>query len=74
MSAPNTFSKGAAELEETFATYPLLRAVNFHSTARVNIPKYERQLAHYSQFFRSVNEAELDEYLVTGQWHKAKLA
>ncbi len=72
MSKTPTFRERAHELEEVFATHPLIRAVNFHSTARVNAEHYEKQLAQYSQFFTSVNEDELDEYLVTGRWNKPK--
>jgi peptidoglycan/xylan/chitin deacetylase (PgdA/CDA1 family) len=60
------------ELEREFATRPLMRAVNFHSTARVNAVQYERQLAEYSKSFTSVNEKELDAYLTTGKWSKSK--
>jgi peptidoglycan/xylan/chitin deacetylase (PgdA/CDA1 family) len=66
------FQKEAAELENLFATQPLIRAVNFHSTAKANVAHYEKQLAQYQQYFTSVNEDELDEYLVTGRWHKSK--
>lgn len=72
MNNPASFSQHATELEELFATRPLIRAVNFHSTARANAAHYEKQLAQYHQFFTSVNEQELDEYLTTGQWHKSK--
>ena len=72
MRSKETFAERAAQLEDTFATHPLIRAVNFHSTARVNAPRYERQLAQYQRNFASVNQEELDEYLTTGQWHKAK--
>ena len=66
------FQKEAAELEELFATQPLIRAVNFHSTPKANAAHYEKQLAEYRQHFTSVDEDELDEYLTTGRWHKAK--
>ncbi len=72
MSTTPTFSQRAAELEDAFATHPLVRAVNFHSTARVNAAHYEKQLADYSRYFTSINEKELDEYLTTGRWHKSK--
>ncbi len=72
MRDAQTFSGRATELEEVFATHPLIRAVNFHSTARVNADHYEKQLAQYQRFFTSVNEEELDEYLTTGRWKKAK--
>ena len=72
MNSTSSFEKQATELEELFATHPLIRAVNFHSTARANATHYERQLAQYAQFFTSVNQDELDEYLTTGRWHKSK--
>ena len=72
MSAPSAFDKQATKLEAEFATHPLIRAVNFHNTSRAKAALYEKQLAEYHQFFTSVNEDELDEYLTTGQWHKAK--
>ena len=72
MNEAPTFRERASELEEVFATHPLIRAVNFHSTARANAEHYEKQLAHYSQFCTSVNEDELDEYLITGRWNKPK--
>jgi peptidoglycan/xylan/chitin deacetylase (PgdA/CDA1 family) len=67
-----TFQQRAAELEKDFAANPLIRAVNFHSTARVNAAHYERQLAEYQKSFTSVNEEELDHYLTTGEWLKSK--
>ena len=72
MKSSPDFAQRATELEEVFATRPLMRAVNFHSTARANAAQYEEQLAQYHRFFTSVNEQELDEYLTTGRWHKAK--
>ena len=72
MSATPTFTERTAELERLYATRPLIRAVNFHSTSRTKADHFDRELAHYSQFFSSVNQDELDDYLVTGKWHKAK--
>ncbi len=72
MTNPPTFGERAKELEAEFATHPLIRAVNFHSTARANADHYEKQLAQYHQAFSSVSEDELDEYLTTGHWHKPK--
>ncbi len=72
MSAPPTFSERAAALEKMLTAHQLMRAVNFHNTSRAKADKYERQLAHYSKFFSSVNEDDLDNYLTTGQWHKSK--
>ena len=67
-----TFNERATELEELFATHPLIRAVNFHSTSRTQAEHYDRQLAQYSRFFSSVNEDELNEYLTTGRWRNPK--
>ena len=67
-----TFEQRAGQIEKDFATHPLIRAVNFHSTARVNSAHYERQLAQYAKFFTSVNEDELLDYLATGNWPKSK--
>jgi peptidoglycan/xylan/chitin deacetylase (PgdA/CDA1 family) len=55
-----------------FATHPVIRAVNFHSTSRAKAGQYDQELAQYSRFFSSVNQDELDQYLVTGQWNKPK--
>ena len=72
MSGTDTFAERATQLADVFATHPLIRAVNFHSTARVNAPMYERQLASYRRNFSSVTQDELDRYLTTGQWSKPK--
>ena len=72
MNTSVTFDVRATEVEKIFATHPLIRAVNFHSTSRSQAEHYDRQLAQYSRFFSSVNENELDEYLATGRWHKPK--
>lgn len=72
MSDTTTFAQEAAKLERMFATHPVIRAVNFHSTSRAKADQYDRELAQYSRFFSSVNQDELDQYLVTGQWNKPK--
>lgn len=72
MSGKATFGGRVTELEKEFATHPLIRAVNFHSTSRAKRDNYDRQLERYSRDFSSVNEAELREYLTTGRWHKPK--
>jgi peptidoglycan/xylan/chitin deacetylase (PgdA/CDA1 family) len=72
MSTQPTFMQRLDELEKAFMTHPPIRAVNFHSTARVRQKEYDRQLEQYSRNFSSVNEAELRDYLTTGQWHKSK--
>ena len=71
MSKP-TYAQRTAELEQDFATKPLIRAVNFHSTAASNAAHYDQQLARYAQEFSSVSQAELTEYLITGKWNKSK--
>jgi len=72
MSDTASFAERATEIEQLFATRPLIRAVNFHNASRAKAEQYDRQLARYSRFFSSVNQNELDEYLTTGQWHKPK--
>ncbi len=68
----STFSEQSAEVEKLLATDPLIRAVNFHNTSKARAADYERQLAHYSTFFSSVSENDLDVYLTTGRWSKSK--
>lgn len=72
MTDTPTFAQHAAELERLYATHPLIRAVNFHSTSRAKADQYDRELAGYSRSYSSVNQDELDDYLVTGKWHKEK--
>lgn len=72
MSISATFSEQAALVEKMLASSPIIRAVNFHNTSRARAGQYDRELAHYSQAFSSVNEEELDEYLTTGRWRKPK--
>ena len=72
MTSAPTFGGRVAELEATLGSHPLIRAVNFHSTSRARADSYDRQLEQYSRHFTSVNEAELEEYLTTGRWHKTK--
>lgn len=72
MSDPVTFTERAAEIEQMFATHPVIRAVNFHNSSKAKVDDYDRQLAHYSQAFTSVNQDELDDYLATGTWTKSK--
>lgn len=57
---------------DQMATKPLVRAINFHNTARANSAEFERQLAHCATSFSTVNEYDLDRYLSTGDWHKPK--
>lgn len=72
MNASPTFSERTASLEKLYSTRPIVRAVNFHNTPRAHAAQYDRELAHYSEFFSSVNEDELDEYVTTGRWRKPK--
>ena len=72
MSAAPSFNERAAAVQKMLAADPLIRAVNFHNGSRAQAATYERQIARYSQSFSSVNEDELDQYLITGQWHKSK--
>ncbi len=72
MNDSSTFSESANDIEQLFAGHPVIRAVNFHNTSRAQTERYERQLAQYSRFFTSVNQDELEKYLITGRWHKPK--
>jgi peptidoglycan/xylan/chitin deacetylase (PgdA/CDA1 family) len=72
MSTEPTFTQRLDELEQAFKTHPPLRAVNFHSSSPLNREAYDRQLEQYARNFSSVNEAEMRDYLATGQWHKSK--
>ena len=72
MSDSVSFTERAADIEQLFATRPLIRVVNFHNASRAKADEYDRQLANYKQFFTSVNEHELDEYLAVGKWIKSK--
>lgn len=72
MNATSAFDQRASELEQLFASHPVIRAVNFHNTSRAQAAHYERQLAEYSKRFSSVNQDELEEYLNTGRWNKPK--
>jgi hypothetical protein len=67
-----TFSERVATLESLYSAAPLIRAVNFHNTSRAKADQYDLELAHYSKFFSSVNEDDLDEYITTGRWRKPK--
>ncbi len=72
MSLHLSFSEQSAEVEKLLAADPIIRAVNFHNTSKARTGQYERELAHYSQYFSSVSENDLDQYLTTGQWRKPK--
>ncbi len=72
MIAASAFTQHAASLVELYDTKPVIRVCNFHSTPRHRAKEYDHQLSQYAQFFSSVNEEELAEYLITGNWHKPK--
>ncbi len=72
MSDPVSFAARSREIEQLYATHPVIRAVNFHNASKAKADQYDRQLAQYSRFFTSVNEDELDDYLTTGKWTKSK--
>jgi len=67
-----TFAEQAANLEQLFAKNPVIRAVNFHNTAKSQADRFDQQLAQYGRYFSSVNEDELEDYLTTGRWQKSK--
>ncbi len=71
-NTPPSFLENAGALADEFSRHPLIRAVNFHNTARAQADLYERQLAQYSRSFSSVTADDLDRYLTTGEWHKPK--
>ena len=66
------FTERAAPVGDLLATRPLIRSINFHNTPRARVADFERQLEHCSRHFSPVNEQDLDSYLSTGRWHKAK--
>ena len=72
MPAKKSFQEGTAVAEPMLASHPLVRAANFHNTPRARGSEFEEQLRHWSAHFSSVNEHELDDYLKTGVWPKAK--
>lgn len=72
MQAKNAFSEEALAVSPWLEKLPLIRAANFHNTPRYRSGEFEQQLKAWSEGFSSVNEAELDAYLTTGRWHKAK--
>ncbi len=72
MKDPVTFREETASLQSLLATYPLVRAINFHNTPQRRVAQYNRQLKQYKEVFAPVDEDDLDKYLTTGRWHKAK--
>jgi peptidoglycan/xylan/chitin deacetylase (PgdA/CDA1 family) len=67
-----TFREEAAALQPLLATRPLVRAVNFHNTPQMRAAQYDGQVKQCSKLFAPVDENDLDQYLTTGRWHKAK--
>jgi peptidoglycan/xylan/chitin deacetylase (PgdA/CDA1 family) len=67
-----TFREETMTVEPLLAASPLVRAINFHNTPKFRVAQYEQQLKQYKQAFAPVNESDLDRYLKTGHWHKAK--
>jgi peptidoglycan/xylan/chitin deacetylase (PgdA/CDA1 family) len=51
---------------------PVLRVVNYHRTPARRADQYERDFALYAEHFSPVAESDLDLYLATGTWMKAK--
>ena len=72
MQSKKAFAEGVATTAPMLASHPLVRAANFHNTPRYREAEFEGQVKHWSQHFSSVNEQELDLYLQTGRWPKAK--
>jgi peptidoglycan/xylan/chitin deacetylase (PgdA/CDA1 family) len=69
---PTQFENAASDFAVALAQHPPIRAVNFHSTPRTKAAEYRQQLARWSERFCSINEDDLDLYLASGRWHKAK--
>lgn len=72
MSTASGFQAAAAQVGEGLRRNPLLRAINFHNTARQNVDEIERQLEHCARHFSTLDEDDLDRYLATGRWHKPR--
>ncbi|GAA3753854.1 polysaccharide deacetylase family protein [Terriglobus aquaticus] len=69
---PEDFRGTARETGALLRSAPLIRTANFHNVPKRRIVEVEAQLKLWSSAFSSVNEAELDRYLTTGEWHKPK--
>lgn len=65
-------SEAIPGMSELLSSHPLIRVVNFHNTPHSKADQFDRELASYARNFSSVNEHELNEYLSTGLWQKAK--
>ncbi len=72
METPKTFCEEALAEESRLLKQPLIRAANFHNTPKFREKEFIEQLQQWSRHFSSVNESDLDAYLTTGRWHKAK--
>ena len=72
MKDPVTFREEADALQPLLATRPLVRTINFHNTPQFRVAQYDRQLKQCKEVFAPVSENDLDRYLTTGHWHKAK--
>jgi hypothetical protein len=72
MSPRLDFNSSVADLARQMESRALIRVVNFHNTSRARQAEYREQLARLSREFSPVNEGDLDRYLATGRWHKAK--
>jgi peptidoglycan/xylan/chitin deacetylase (PgdA/CDA1 family) len=72
MSDASRFNEAAEAFSRSMENGPLIRAVNFHNTPRTRAEEFREQLARLSRSYSPVNESDLDRYLATGRWHKAK--
>lgn len=72
MKEPELFKEQAIAEQSMLQSRPLIRAANFHNTPKYREREFEEQLQQWSESFSSVNEVELDAYLSTGVWPKAK--
>ncbi len=59
-------------IEKGLRSGPVLRVVNYHRTPARRAEQYEREFALYAEHFSPVLESDLDLYLATGTWMKAK--
>lgn len=72
MSAAGAFAAQADRVAGWLGGRPLLRAINFHNTARQSAAMIERQIALCARRFDAVTEDDLDRYLANGTWHKPR--
>jgi len=64
--------RAAADWGAKLAGGPVIRAVNFHHTPRRRAGWYREQLRRLAERFAPVTEGDLEGYLATGRWEKAK--